>query len=50
MLMSGSGAAAEAPSGPGEILRVLPKPFTASGPLDVVTDALTKDSIGEARP
>jgi DNA-binding NtrC family response regulator len=43
VLMSGYSDAGEASSGQGGILRVLPKPFTASGLLGAVTDVLAED-------
>jgi DNA-binding NtrC family response regulator len=43
VLMSGYGDTPDALGGQGGILRVLPKPFTASGLLGVVTDVLSED-------
>lgn len=40
VLMSGYTGTVEASGDPGEILRVLPKPFNATGLLSAVTDAL----------
>jgi two-component system cell cycle sensor histidine kinase/response regulator CckA len=43
VLMSGYSDTPDALGGQGEILRVLPKPFTVSGLLDMVTDILSED-------
>ena len=43
VLMSGDSRQAESRGGRSQIFRVLPKPFTASGLLGVVTDLLAED-------